>query len=158
MEEEKQTTKEQEPIQKKKKKFSWERFWIWTIIIIILGVLTEMAITSTNYAREKARLSTCKGNLRNLGIIVTHYATDHKGHYPQNLEELTKYAYIEELPVCPETGESYIYEISGWDDIGFTIWCPNSEKHVGSKGPTGRRAPKSLYYSAGAGVRNVDGG
>ena len=155
MEEEQQTSKEQEPIQKKKK-FSWERFWIWTIIIIILGILTEMAITSTNYAREKANLSSCSRNLRNLGIIVTNYATDHKGHYPQNLEELTKYAYIEELPVCPETGESYIYEIHGWDDTTFTIWCPNAEEHVGTEGPKSRLKPKSLYYAPGTGPQAVD--
>ncbi|MCK4666134.1 hypothetical protein KAU33_05270 [Candidatus Dependentiae bacterium] len=155
MEEEKQTIEEQEPIQDKKKKYKWLQ---WVILIFILIVYSAVGIPGMIYARKKAVLSSCSGNLRNLGIIITNYSTDQKGHYPQNLEELTKYAYIEELPVCPETGESYIYEISGWDDIGFTIWCPNSEKHVGSKGPTGRRAPKSLYYSAGAGVRNVDGG
>ena len=68
MEEEKQTSEEQEPIQKKKKKFSWERFWIWTIIIIILGILTEMAITNTIYFRKKANLSTTQHALsRNTG-------------------------------------------------------------------------------------------
>ncbi len=150
MEEEKQTTVKQKPIQEKKK-FPWG---IWVTIIIALGILTAIAIPNMIYARKKAIRSHCSGNLRNLGIIITNYSTDHKGHYPQNIEELTKQGYIKILPVCPLTGESYILEISGWNDDTFTIWCPNPKKHVKPKGP--KSTWESLYYSAGAGVRQMD--
>ena len=148
IEEENQTSEEQEPIQEKKKKFPWG---IWIKIIVILGLLSAIAIPQIKYAKRKAILSSCWGNLRNLGIIVTNYSTDHKGHYPQNIDELTRLGYIKKLPVCPLTGKSYLYEISGWDDVSFTIYCPNAEEHVGPEGPKSRMKPKSIFYAAGCG-------
>ena len=148
MEEEQQTNEKQEPIKKKKSK------WLqWFIVIVILCVIAAIAIPRINYERRKKILSSCSGKLRNLGLIITNYCIDQKGHYPQNLEVLTKQVYIEELPVCPLTGKSYIYDISGWDDVNFTLYCPNAEEHVGPEGPKSRMKPKSLYYSKGVGVK-----
>ena len=101
-------------------------------------------------------LSSCSGNLRNLGIIITNYSTDNQGHYPQNLDVLVKRGYIEKLPSCPNSDESYIYEIDGWDDDSFTVQCPNPEGHVGSRGP--RSTTVSLYFTSGKGVKQVDSG
>lgn len=152
MEEEKQTIEEQEPIQDKKKKYKWLQ---WVILIFILIVYSAVGIPGMIYARKKAVLSSCSGNLRNLGIIITNYSTDQKGHYPQNLEVLTEQGYIKELPVCPLSGESYIYEIHGWDDDSFTVRCPNPTKHVGTVGP--RNTKQSLYYKSTRGVKDIDG-
>ena len=106
------------------------------------------------YRRPRPILYSCSGNLRNMGIIITNYSTDHEGHYPQNLKVLVELGYIERLPTCPESDEPYILEIDGWDDDSFTVWCPNPTKHTGSMGPKSTTA--SLYYSAGKGVFQVD--
>ena len=124
------------------------------IVVAIIGILAAIAVPNMIYARRKAILSSCSGNLRNLGIIVTNYSTDHKGHYPQNLDQLTTLGYIETLPTCPASDAAYTYTIEGWDDDDFTILCPNPTNHVGAAGP--RSTTASLYYAAGSGVMQVD--
>ncbi len=124
------------------------------IVVAIIGILAAIAIPNMIYARRKAILSSCSGNLRNIGIIVTNYSTDHKGHYPQAMAQLTTLGYIETLPVCPNSDVAYVLTIAGWDDTSFTVDCPNPSNHVGSAGP--RSTTASLYYTAGAGVKQVD--
>ena len=124
------------------------------IVVAIIGILAAIAIPNMIYARRKAILSSCSGNLRNIGIIVTNYSTDHKGHYPQAMDQLTSLGYIESLPACPNSDVAYVLTISGWDDTGFTVDCPNPTNHVGAAGP--RSVTASLYYTAGAGVKQVD--
>ncbi|MCK4666971.1 hypothetical protein KAU33_09490 [Candidatus Dependentiae bacterium] len=124
------------------------------MIWIPLGCSVGILLPDMKDAREKAILSSCSGNLRNLGIVVTVYSTDHKGHYPQNLEVLIMLGYIERLPRCPHSKKSYIYEIDGWDDDSFTVRCPNPEKHIGKTGPESQTA--ELYFTSGKGVIQKD--
>ncbi len=141
MEEEKTTTK---------KKINWKRFWFWLIFLIVISLLLIIYIPNRIYSRRKAVLSSCSGNLRNLGIIITNYSTDHKGHYPQNLEVLVEQKYILELPVCPVSGKSYLYYSDGWNSTDFIVSCPNPQEHVGSQGP--KSVTRLLYYASGRGV------
>ncbi len=124
------------------------------IVVAIIGILAAIAIPNMIYARRKAILSSCSGNLRNLGIVVTNYSTDHKGHYPQDLDCLVDLGYIEGLPPCPNSDVDYSYPAPGWDSTSFTIFCPNPTNHVGSAGP--RSITASLYYEAGRGVTQMD--
>ena len=126
------------------------------IVVAIIGILAAIAVPNMIYARRKAILSSCSGNLRNLGIIITNYSTDHKGHYPQALGELETLGYIEALPTCPSSDVTYAgaYTVAGWDSPDFTVACPNPTQHVGSSGP--RSTTASLYYAAGSGVNQID--
>ncbi|MCK4667818.1 hypothetical protein KAU33_13760 [Candidatus Dependentiae bacterium] len=133
-----------------KKKFNWKRFWFWLIFLIVISLVIIIVIQNMIYARRKALLSSCSGNLRNLGIIITNYSTDHKGHYPQNLEVIETLGYIEKLPVCPVSGKSYLYYSDGWNSTDFIASCPNPQEHVGSQGP--KSVTSSLYYASGRGV------
>lgn len=138
----------------KKRKYNLETLRVSMILIVITIIVNSWVIPNMVYSRGGYRPHPCSGMLRNIGIIVTNYSTDHKGHYPQNLNVLTTLGYIEALPTCPETGADYIYEISGWDSDSFTVWCPNPGKHCGSTGPKSKTA--SLYYVSGRGVTQVD--
>ncbi len=135
------------------KKFNWKRFWFWAISLFVIVLFLVIAIPNMIYEKIYRIRESCSGNLRNLGIVVTNYSTDHKGHYPQNLKVLETLGYIEKLPGCFNTGKPYLYTIDGWDDASFTIWCPNPEKHYGYQ--TNIRC-SSLYYAAGSGVNRVE--
>lgn len=140
--------------EKGKKKFNWESLWFWIISIIVIVIFITMLFPGLIRFDKGARLLySCTGNLRNIGLIITNYSTDHKGHYPQNLEILVEQKYFSELPVCPVTGESYIYEIDGWNSFNFAVRCPNPEKHKVRKKL--RYLLKQLQYSSGPGVRSV---
>ncbi len=138
----------------KKRKYNLKILRVSIILIVITIIFIPLVISNMVYTTGGSPRSSCSGNLRNIGIIVTNYSTDHKGHYPQNLKMLTILGYIEALPTCTETGADYIYEISGWDSGSFTVWCPNPGKHCGSTGPKSKTA--SLYYTSGQGVIQVD--
>ena len=137
-----------------KKKINWKRFGFWLLAIIIVFSFLYIIYRDSVYVDYFDILDSCSGNLRNLGIVVTNYSTDHEGHFPQNLKHLTTLGYIDTLPACPFMDKPYVYSIDGWDDDDFTIWCPNPEEHEGIKGPKSTTA--SLYYHKGEGVIQVD--
>ena len=120
----------------------------------MIGILLAYIIINTIYFRSgrRYRPPPCSGNLRNLGIIITNYSTDHQGHYPQNLDVLKTLGYIEILPVCSETGNQYILQVDGWDSPDFTVFCPNPEEHTHYE--TGKIL-KSFYYASRKGVIEV---
>lgn len=137
----------------REKKFDWVRFVVWSFFFIFIIFLVIGTVESSFECRPP-RGPGCEGNLRNLGIIITNYSTDYKGHYPQNLDVLVEHGYINELPTCPLTDKSYTYEVDGWDSEDFTVWCPNPEDHIGTSGP--KSVTASLYYYSGLGVIQVD--
>ncbi len=137
-----------------KKKKNWGCIIFGSIGIAIFIIMAAIAIPNMIYVYPIPNLSDCSGNLRNLGIVITNYSTDHQGHYPQNLKVLEIQGFIKILPKCPKTDEDYIYEIHGWNDEDFSVFCPNPEKHIGSAGP--RSVTESLFYHSGEGVKQVD--
>ncbi|MCK4668000.1 hypothetical protein KAU33_14695 [Candidatus Dependentiae bacterium] len=92
-------------------------------------------------------LQDCTSNLRYIGIAIEEYSNDNGGHYPQNLKELVEKKYRLGDLSCPITDIEYRYEINGWDDDDFTVWCPNPNKHIGSWGL--RSKTKVLYFHGG---------
>ncbi len=144
-------TREEEKT-KSKKKFNWERLWFWIISIIVIVIFITMLFPGLIRFDKGARLLySCTGNLRNIGLIITNYSTDHKGHYPQNLEILVEQKYFSELPVCPVTGEPYLYDIAAWNAVDFAVRCPNPDKHE----MPGKRKDKNKYlcYKSVIGIK-----
>lgn len=121
------------------------------IVVAIIGILAAIAIPNMLYARKKAILSSCKGNLRNLGLMVETYSTDHKGHFfaGTDCSPLVSDGYMKELPVCPINDADYDYA-GGWDSDYFTITCPAQTDHVGTGGPNSTTT--SLFYRNESGV------
>ncbi|MDD3627562.1 MAG: hypothetical protein PHV06_09605, partial [bacterium] len=142
-----------------RKKYSGKFFLVINSIIFIILIIIFLifcVIPNMIYVRSgKTILKSCSANLRNLGLMIENYASDHKGHYPQSLEVLETLGYIEtKLPGCYKTGKPYKYSVDGWDSETFTVWCPNPEVHFGTSGPQSRCA--SLYYTSGMGTNQVD--
>jgi len=53
------------------------------VVMATLGILAAMLLPAVQFAREAARRSSCKNNLRQLVLAVTHHG-DSQGHYPSS--------------------------------------------------------------------------
>ena len=79
-------------------------------------------------AEENSELDGCRANLRNLGVTVEFYATDHSGRFPKSLRQITA-TYLKTIPTCPAAQKdtySPSYVSASAPDV-FTMFC--SGKH-----------------------------
>ena len=51
-------------------------------MISIIAILAAMLLPALNKAREKAKQSSCVGNLRQLALAINAYAQDYKEYIP----------------------------------------------------------------------------
>ncbi len=61
------------------------------VVIAIIAVLIAILLPSLSKAREQARSTACKSNLRSLGMGFTFYAEDFTGHAPANYPSVTSW-------------------------------------------------------------------
>ena len=54
------------------------------VVIAIIGILAAMLMPALSKAREKARISVCLSNLKEIGLAVNVYAQDHYERFPQS--------------------------------------------------------------------------
>ncbi len=166
---------------KKQKKLNWGRLWFWVVSIIVIVILipiffpglikfdkgpwfwivsiivivifiTILVPGLIKLIKDRRQLKTCQENLIDLGIAVTNYSTVYKGLYPPNLGALVEEELIDELPVCPVTGEPYLYDLADWNAVYFTIQCPNPDKHEMPNKIKDKT--KYLCYKSGIGIKD----
>lgn len=53
------------------------------VVIAIIGVLVAMLLPAVQSAREAARSTACKSNLRQVGLAVLGYCDTHDGEFPE---------------------------------------------------------------------------
>ncbi|HEX8297451.1 MAG TPA: prepilin-type N-terminal cleavage/methylation domain-containing protein [Chthoniobacteraceae bacterium] len=53
------------------------------VVIAIIALLASLLLPVTGSIMEKARSSQCSSNLRQVGIAVSSYATDHDNYFPK---------------------------------------------------------------------------
>lgn len=106
--------------------------------LLLLTVLVPGNIS----ARRQGQFTACKSNLKNLGVAMGMYATEH-GEYPGSLRQLTP-GILRTIPTCPAAGrETYLVTAT----TGFTLVCAG-QNHSNVKAP--RNYPQ---YTSGEGLR-----
>jgi len=70
-----------------------------------LGV-SLTAILAPNFlrARSSGQYTQCQSNMKNIGTALEMYSTDHSGHYPESLDQLTP-DYLRVIPTCAAAGK-----------------------------------------------------
>lgn len=63
------------------------RCWGFTLIellvvLLVAGIVLVVLVPALNTAREKERRAQCADNLRQIGLALAAYASDHAGHLP----------------------------------------------------------------------------
>ncbi|OVE77146.1 hypothetical protein BVX99_03475 [bacterium F16] len=103
------------------------------VVVAIIAILAGMLLPVLSKAREKARRSTCIGNLKQIGLACFMYANDNDGLFPvgpgghgSSFEPLNTSGYLEDSKVygCPSTSpiattaaaSNYIYNGIGLSD------------------------------------------
>ena len=131
----------------------WNRILGMVSVGIIAGSFLFFLIYNQVIAssEQHTKLRNCKNNLYLLARIMEIYKTDHKDHYPQNLDVLSEKGYLDKYMsnprICPLNMNEYELQIEDWNAQHFTITCPNEpQKHVGEFGLEDETT--KLYYSS----------
>ena len=57
------------------------------VVIAIVALLIAMILPAIKEARRQAMVTVCMANLKQIGLGLTSYASDHEGHFPPNERE-----------------------------------------------------------------------
>ena len=100
------------------------------IVIAIISVLATIIIPKMSGARERGKLTACKGNLKQISIAMEMYANDNNHTYPVSSRvkfntSLCTAGYINATnpPQCPSNNTgltSYYYNTY---PASYLIWC-----------------------------------
>lgn len=79
------------------------------VVIAIIAILALIAIPWLMQARFRTYHSACIQNMRNIGTAMEMYAIEHKGLFPDDLDELAdpNKPFLPEMPTCPTTDFPY---------------------------------------------------
>ncbi len=94
------------------------------IVITIIAILAAMLLPALNKAREKAKQSSCVGNLRQLALAINAYAQDYKEYIPTHYR---------------------IQNISGTEKTNYWPQTLTDERYVPFSGPYSDYPPKGVF-------------
>ncbi len=94
------------------------------IVIAIIGVLAVLLIPALSTARQRANAAKCGSNLRQIGIAVRSYLTDHNNRFPPILKtqwDTLGFGWISET-----------YYLSYLNDAYTVFRCPGQKTDLGA--------------------------
>jgi len=102
------------------------------IVCAIVVLLFLIVVPNFLKARARGQLTACKSNLKNLATALEMYSSEHKGRYPERLDQLIPGNYLRQIPTCPSRsalwgrslgpGHDYTYEVTTRPDY-FSMCC-----------------------------------
>jgi hypothetical protein len=82
----------------------------WFLAVSAIAILAR-AQEQYSEAQRDRDYRQCRTNLKNIHVALEMFSCDHRGRFPDRLEDLTL-AYLADLPVCPSAGyPTYRYNV-----------------------------------------------
>ena len=98
------------------------------IVVLIMGVLLNMAAPGFIHARDSGQSKSCVSNLHNLNMAKEQWALQTAAAPTQvpTWANLQPYIHSNLIPVCPTTGQSYAPNgpFIGWGAVNQMPLCP----------------------------------
>jgi len=119
-------------------------------IIVIIAIFIVILAPFIANIRARADLLACEENLREIGLGLKLYASEHRGKFPSSLDELTEGGYVEDEMVfdCPSRqcfGDAqepdYVYI------PGHTVLSSSDSVIVSDKDESHKAGKYALYIS-----------
>jgi prepilin-type processing-associated H-X9-DG protein len=108
------------------------------VVVGIIGILAGLLMPALSHAKQKANRVKCLNHMRQLGLALTMYASDHDGQFPPRRRNETNtwvgrlFPYYLERGIlkCPSDAfsSSRSYIINGWNDYFKTRLAPADYK------------------------------
>lgn len=95
------------------------------VVIAIIAVLVALLLPAVQQAREAARRSSCKNNLKQLGLAMHNYHDTFSAFPPQASDSL--YGYSAQAQILPMLDQGNLYNLLDFDQpvqVGLP-WAPN---------------------------------
>jgi prepilin-type N-terminal cleavage/methylation domain-containing protein/prepilin-type processing-associated H-X9-DG protein len=108
------------------------------VVIAIISILAAMLLPALGRAREQARRTACKSNLKQIGLGLLMYSNDYSGEFPKGSRD-PQYAHLKDITLIWSSG--YVKDPGAFQ-------CPSASWNPGSikQGQTFGLGLGNAYY------------
>jgi len=117
------------------------------VVIAVIAILAALLLPALTLAKEKARVTSCLNNLRQIGIAITLYAHDHEDELvPVELDKRNGAQFQEGWPTLLVKANCAVGEWAptfySMPDRPSIFRCPDGRPEVYTLGPSSREDPE----------------
>jgi prepilin-type N-terminal cleavage/methylation domain-containing protein len=99
------------------------------VVIAVIAILGALLLPALASAKEKARATTCRNNLKQWGLAMHFYAEDHNDLLPPMFPTTSNSVWYVQLPKEMKLAryDSMPWQTNALADLGRSIWiCPSN--------------------------------